>query len=157
MRKKIAFAILVFCVFIASFCAATTLKKGGKIVNNFKYSYIVSGAVLSPQEINTNQKLTPRQIFAKTGLESDADVSSFDYDKIKEPGDLFVPYKMEKIKMKNLNNIIELTKRGVGKTAAKRIIEYAKTNEEYSWDEVLRLPGVGPATFEKVQNIISID
>ncbi|MDL0089409.1 ComEA family DNA-binding protein [Campylobacter gastrosuis] len=46
--------------------------------------------------------------------------------------------------------------KGIGETKANAIIEYRKTNEFKSLDELKNVKGIGNANFEKIKNELSI-
>lgn len=125
-----------------------------------KYVVSVFGAVEKPGEYSFDIPMKIREIIFKAVVKTKADLSTLDLDKeINEDQEILVPFKIgeiEKIKWADLNNISQLTKYGVRKGAAQKIIDFRRKNLSTKWENIKTIKGIGPVTLNQLKDIIDL-
>lgn len=129
-----------------------------KLPKHYKVS--VEGAVENPGDYEFDQPLTVREIIFQAVVKTNADTSSLDLDKtIDKDTNILVPFKIgtiEKIKWKDLTNVDQLTKYGVKKSVALKIIQFRQQNETTTWEQIRAIKGIGETTINQLKEIIDL-
>ncbi|MEI2461853.1 MAG0490 family ComEA-like DNA-binding protein [Mycoplasmopsis felis] len=152
----------IFLIFITGFTTYFFISSQQKIttVDKFKSKrYIVKGAFDQPGIHISDKKLTYRELFFLTQLKSDADIRDFNLDDIAiENQEIYVPYKNLILYWNSLRSANELISFGLSNKYAKLIMDYKEKNEGVpSWNDILKISGIGVKTIEKLQSFLILE
>lgn len=170
MDKKLYLIIPVFISIIAIsiyFIAQNEQKKYNQDqisidTNSDKLICKINGAVLEEKEILVARGTTIREAIAQIILDYDADLSKVNLDKIIEKDiEINIPYlksAITKLRFSEFNNIYQLTKSGISKKIAQKILNLKDEIEGIpTWKDIDQIEGIGIKTLEKLKKIIILD
>ncbi|MCV3753348.1 hypothetical protein OF364_00755 [Mycoplasma enhydrae] len=118
----------------------------------------VSGAIKYPGEYSIKKGSTYQDVFKECILLSGAELSGINRQEVLlENKNIYIPFlKDRKLKLSDITNAEILIKIGLKPGIAKKVFDYLKDNKIISWDEVLKIPGVGEKTYLLLTKNIAI-
>ncbi len=135
--------------------------KHKQIKNRLTYFFIkVYGAVDKEKILRVNYGEKIDDILKRITVSVDADLKKIDKNVLLKPGKaLFIPFKNGWPKLKaNLEiTLIDLTRRGVKLSIAKKIMPILNKKGGVTWSDLSSVQGVGSATMRTLHRVLEID
>ncbi|WBP83859.1 MAG0490 family ComEA-like DNA-binding protein [Mycoplasmopsis edwardii] len=158
--------IVLFLVFVSGVIGSILLidkfKTTNKRIETKKekeiHSYRVSGAVLHTGIHKSLKKLTYRELFFIVKVKDSSDLSGFKLNTYpQENKEIFVPYKMFKLKWIEFENIKQLSHLNISKSILNNLLKHRKENIRTTWANIQDISAIGEKTIEKLKNILILD
>jgi competence protein ComEA len=113
----------------------------------------VGGAVINPGIYPCREGDTIQALFSDVGIETSADLSHIEIY-IPQEGEKQFP---QKIDVNRAEPWLLEALPGIGETRAQAIVDYRIENGQFKRiEDLLRVEGIGPGTFEKIENYITV-
>lgn len=176
MFKIIIIAIIVTVVVIGGFSLIENASVGGTEVTSGLNSeqegtltVTVSGEVVRPGTyVLTEDSLLEDLLEVASGITGNADARCYYTDYVLEDGMSFyiapiydnsdicavTPIKKVNVNSADKNGLMDIS--SIGTTLASAILEYRETASFRSLEEIKNVDGIGPATYEKVKDYITL-
>lgn len=130
------------------------------IKNDNKYTVSIEGAVEHPGDYQFDQPHKLRRIIFEANLKTNADISSINMEEIiSNDFKMIIPFKIgtiQKIKWNDINSVDQLTKRGVKKSTAQKIVDFKRKNSNPSWEKIHAIKGIGQITLNQLKDVIDL-
>ena len=113
----------------------------------------IGGAVANPGIYPLKEGDTLQALFSDAGIEPDADLSHIELY-IPREGEAELP---QKIDINRAEPWLLEALPGIGEVLAQRIVDYRSENGPFRRiEDLLKVSGIGPATFEKIKDYITV-
>ena len=166
----VAVLVIVVCVAVLSFFNASGIKEA-EVFNIPKIKVHVKGAVVNPglYELDAASRVNDAITLAGGALDS-ANINAVNLARFLEDGEeLIIPEvdtgdkpvsNNESMKINintaDINKLCELD--GIGETVARQIVQYRNERGQFSVkEEIMNVPGIGEALFEKIKDRIYVN